>query len=331
MKRVILLLVIVFAFTAKESNSQIKIDDTPYIQIGTEDYRVISMGIETNIPNNRGKYAMEYWVEQEGFNFWKPWPTPNSGNYILFLRDDHNIGIGSKGDSNYKLRVEGSIWCTSITTSSDEKLKKNIKPLENSLNKILALKGFSYDYNIEKDKYKNMDLSKVSKDKLKTIENDKKIKYNKKSMGFLAQDLEKVLPNAVSLDDEGMYSIDYQAITPLLVEAIKEQQQQIERLEKLLQQTSNSGVSEKNTAILYQVFASSAGEITEIDYYLPKSVKQASIVIYNVDGENVKTIPIDIHESKASINPWELSAGIYIYTLLADGQEVDLKQMVLTK
>ncbi|MEA2107682.1 MAG: hypothetical protein U9P82_13380 [Bacteroidota bacterium] len=55
---------------------------------------------------------------------------------------------------------------------------------------------------------------------------------NKQQIGLNAQDVEKVLPQLVSTDSNGYKSIDYLKLTPVLVEAIKEQQQKINQLEK---------------------------------------------------------------------------------------------------
>ena len=52
---------------------------------------------------------------------------------------------------------------------------------------------------------------------------------NKPQVGFLAQEVEKLLPEAVTKDDQGYYAVNYSAVVPVLVEALKEQQQQIEK------------------------------------------------------------------------------------------------------
>ena len=88
--------------------------------------------------------------------------------------------------------------------SSDKRLKKNINVLENSLNKVLQLEGVSYNYVPE---YKNL-----------------KFDSGRKSIGFIAQDLEKVFPEIVRTDEDGLKSVEYHLLNAALVEAIKEQQ-----------------------------------------------------------------------------------------------------------
>jgi trimeric autotransporter adhesin len=97
---------------------------------------------------------------------------------------------------------------------SDGRYKKNINPLENSLDKILQLNGVSYDWDKEKADGKQLD--------------------DRNHIGFLAQDLEAVLPQAVSTADDAQKtkSVAYSTVIPVLVEAMKEQQKQIEALKK---------------------------------------------------------------------------------------------------
>ena len=92
--------------------------------------------------------------------------------------------------------------------ASDFRLKENIKPIENPLDKVLNLNGVNYQW-----KYK---------------ENDRK-----KYIGLIAQEVEKVLPEVVFQHD-GNYGLNYKFLVPLLVEAVKERQNQIENLKERL-------------------------------------------------------------------------------------------------
>ena len=88
--------------------------------------------------------------------------------------------------------------------------RKNIKPLTNSLDKILQLQGVTYDW--KKEEYPDMKFS------------------DKQQTGFIAQDVEKILPDLVKTDEEGKKAVAYEKFSSVLVEATKEQQQQIEKL-----------------------------------------------------------------------------------------------------
>ena len=81
-----------------------------------------------------------------------------------------------------------------ITVSSDVNLKKNIRPISNALDLVNRLEGVSFNW-------KSNDQS---------------------SMGVVAQELEKVLPELVSETSEGVKTVDYSALIGLLIQAVKE-------------------------------------------------------------------------------------------------------------
>ena len=121
-----------------------------------------------------------------------------------------NVGIGTTAPG-YTLTVNGTAWVTSGAWSgSDIRWKKNIKPLENSLSKLLQLQGVGFNW--KKDEYPDL-------------------KFNDgPQIGFIAQDVEKIFPELVTTDNNGYKGISYEKIVPVLTEAIKEQQKQIEEL-----------------------------------------------------------------------------------------------------
>ena len=122
-----------------------------------------------------------------------------------------NVGIGTgTAVPAHTLEVCGTIGTTaamvttSISCSSDERFKKNISPLQSSLEKVLNLQGVNYDWRIDEFPSKNFNEGQ--------------------QIGFIAQEIEEVLPLVVQTDDEGYKSVDYSRLTPVLVEAVKEQQ-----------------------------------------------------------------------------------------------------------
>jgi hypothetical protein len=124
----------------------------------------------------------------------------------------HNSAAPSFGLSSINGNLGGT-WKYNglpIQTTSDVKLKTNIKPLENSLNKILQLRGVEYD----------------------------RTDYEVHQIGMIAQEVEEVIPDLVQEDSEGTKVLHYQNLTAVLVEAIKEQQEQINTLNQTVQELS---------------------------------------------------------------------------------------------
>jgi len=115
--------------------------------------------------------------------------------------------------------ADGDVIAYSTTTGSDRKLKKNIRDLEGSLDKTLKLRGVKFDW---KDENKAND-----------------------QLGFIAQEVEEVLPEVVkevktlAKEGETHLTVNYPAVVPVLVEAIKEQQSIINRLEERLSDLEN--------------------------------------------------------------------------------------------
>ena len=111
-------------------------------------------------------------------------------------------------ESDGDLHVDGDVIAFSSSTSSDERLKDNIKTIESASDKIKELKGVEFTWK----------------------------KNGKNGGGVIAQDVEKVLPGAVkeveSLDGEQTYkTVDYNAVIGLLIETNKELLERIEKLE----------------------------------------------------------------------------------------------------
>ena len=94
-------------------------------------------------------------------------------------------------------------------TSSDERIKTNIRTIENALDKTLLLRGVEY--------------------------NDIRIEPERKKIGLIAQEVELIIPEVVRTNEEdGLKSIEYQNLVALLIESIKSQQKQINELKLIL-------------------------------------------------------------------------------------------------
>jgi hypothetical protein len=135
-------------------------------------------------------------------------------DYLTFGQGSSGSNTGefhlnmSSGD----FHADGNVIAYSTTTSSDRKLKKNIKPLEGALEKVQNLNGVSFQWK----------------------------RNDKESIGFIAQEVQEVVPEIVHnnrIEEDGVLKseslgVDYGNITALLVEAVKEQQALINRLEE---------------------------------------------------------------------------------------------------
>jgi hypothetical protein len=141
-----------------------------------------------------------------------------TGNYErMIILGNGNVGIGETNPDR-KLYVTGNFYATTtiqagtnmfaqtFNASSDIRLKKNVEYIENPLSKISKLQGVEYVLNSDDT--------------------------NKKQIGFIAQDIEKIIPEVVYTDnsEEAYKSISYGNLTALLVEGIKELQKEVNSL-----------------------------------------------------------------------------------------------------
>jgi len=118
-----------------------------------------------------------------------------------------NILLGTATDNGERLYVSGAIRATStITANSDIRIKSNITKIENALEKVGQISGYTYN----------------------TIYDDKR------HGGVIAQEIDKVFPEIVNTGNDGLMGVEYGNISALLIEAIKEQNTKIKNLETLL-------------------------------------------------------------------------------------------------
>lgn len=116
-----------------------------------------------------------------------------------------NIGNGNGGDVNGNLNVAGFIRATGDIVayySSDIKLKDNISNITNSLEKIDKINGVEFDWK-ENELHTGHDV------------------------GIIAQEIEEVLPEAVTTRENGIKAVRYEKLIPLLIECIKDLKKQI--------------------------------------------------------------------------------------------------------
>jgi hypothetical protein len=163
---------------------------------------------------------------------------PNGGALTERMRitKTGNVLIGTTTDSGYKLDVVGDTRITSGSLgvgvapnatdgridasndivayqTSDQRLKENVTPIENALEKVKSLTGVEFDW----------------------IEEHKHIHgYEGHDTGVIAQQVQAVMPTAVRTNDSGYLSVRYEKMIALLIEGMKEQQKEIDELKKLI-------------------------------------------------------------------------------------------------
>lgn len=173
------------------------------------------------VPVNSGSvsFSLVKGLEQTGADRRIPFYSGSSE-----LSSDPNLGVDVSGSVgigvdftndfplDYKLTVSGSIKATgTVFQGSDERLKKDIYPIDNALSKIDSIDGVNFTY---KD-------------------------TDEKSIGVIAQQIQKILPEVVSEQNNGYLNVNYSGIVPVLIEAVREQKSIIDNLVKRIETLEN--------------------------------------------------------------------------------------------
>jgi hypothetical protein len=125
------------------------------------------------------------------------------------ITNTRNVGVGTTNPTQ-RLQVQGnaiitgSVTATGYITASDINLKTNIKNIEKPINKLLGINGVTFDWK----------------------------ENNERSMGVIAQEVEEVIPELVTENDNK--AVNYNGLIALLIECVKEQQKEIDDLKNKL-------------------------------------------------------------------------------------------------
>lgn len=231
----------------------------------------------------------------------------------------------------------GEIRASSFVTTSDARLKNNIKPfaLEGSaLEKVLDMDVVSYNYKERK----------IEKEQDNT-ENYALREFNQKQAeichyGLLAQELQKIYPNLVYEGQDGYLGINYVELVPVLIRSIQELKQELDEFRacddnstiKLSRSTATSITSTIGAGNkLYQNTPNPFKGQTTIRFSLADNVQNASICIFDMAGKTIKKLPISSGMESVSVGGYELGEGMFLYSLIINGQEIDTKKMIITK
>ena len=160
--------------------------------------------IRFGIPSNSGKFIIA-----DTDNLQSSTAVEIDSSRDVKFVESVGIGVAANGTAG---RLDCSNDVVAFSTS-DKRLKENIKPLDNALNKVMQINGVEFDW------------KKLTEKEKETIHGNKG-----RDVGVIAQEIEKVLPEVVTQRDNGYKAVKYEKIVPLLIEAIKEQQKQIEEL-----------------------------------------------------------------------------------------------------
>jgi len=298
----------------------------------------------------------------------KLWLHGKYGFYLTYGRaeeDYYLMWFDAQGDNVLHLNTE--LYTQGVKIPANESNQQNTGIIKSSLDNINKIEGITYQYKF----FNNQTSSSTQGGSAKEIAdavffnnlNEQMNNYAPQKNGFNADKLKMVFPELVETDKGGNKYIDYNGLIPVLVEAIKEQSRIItaqslklkevdllsedlttmsssssdsNTLTKSTSTTTDTNTSAPNTilanAFLYQNTPNPFNTTTEIKYFLPEGSSNAYIYVFNLQGNLLLTYNLnDNGFGSVEINGSSLNAGMYIYSLVINGQEAETKRMILTK
>lgn len=234
------------------------------------------------------------------------------------------IGAKYAGYFNGTTMVNGTLLTNILVLNGDTVHVNNVRSLPTeTANSLNQLHPVSYSFKSDSSwKY------------------DEKMQREMESLhyGLIAQDVQKVLPELV-YEREGGLSVNYIELIPLLIMKVQELSNEVNTLKSLQGQAVKSAIKKETTtdeetieAVLYQNQPNPFSTDTKIAYQLPLTTKKAALYVYDMNGLQVAEYPImSFGEGFVIVSAGALDAGMYLYSLIADGQIVDTKRMILTK
>lgn len=272
-------------------------------------------------------------------------------NQMFLQRANGRLGLGTLtpgGQLELSLDQGRKPSTSTWTITSDARLKNVDGAYTKGLADILKLNPIAYHY-------KNVGNRKFDESVITT-----------QSVGFAAQDVQKVFPEAVGTDADGYLNLNIHPILIASVNAFKsvqkqldekdaaiaKQQAEIDNLKSIAQQqqaqialllekfngsqskfvNQNETIGANERAMLEQNAPNPVNNTTVIKYRLPLSVKQAQMLITDVRGAVLKSFTLNGKGSgQVTLTAGALSAGTYYYTLMVDGKKADTKEMQIVK
>jgi Chaperone of endosialidase/Secretion system C-terminal sorting domain len=230
----------------------------------------------------------------------------------------------------------GLLYSSTQVASSDASLKKDVKIEISNLEKITKLNPVTYNYIQKNDVGLNL---------------PQQLQH-----GFIAQELEKVFPELVlnllhpffnekneQTGTKSLKGVNYNGLISVLVASVKELNTEIVALkeklannEKVVIVKSNKNLTNSELDLLnekgYYLGQNTPNPFktsTIIEYSLPNDNAEVSLMIFNLSGQTIKEYRLTDKKGTININQGELTKGLYLYSLISNGQEIATKKMLV--
>lgn len=303
-------------------------------------YSQINVNSSGNVGINNSNPSFN--LDCVGTSFFNTTPTYDWGLKIEPLAYMSGPALYPTGPSSLGLTshswYEGYI--STLYQGSDARFKTNVTTMDNVLLNLMKVRSVTYDLS---DYFFQNSFNGLS---------PQNFHHTKNRKGFVAQELLLIFPELVKYDSiNDIYSVNYLEFIPIILAGLQEQQTQIETLQSVItaqeqeindikkyigliddgSKKSGSSTTSAETPELYQNSPNPFYTETQIEVFLPEEFTDAKLYVHDLSGVEVLVKELsDSGNLNITIDGSTLHKGMYIYSLIVEGELVDSKRMILT-
>lgn len=261
--------------------------------------------------------------------------TTDAGPYDAHLNGSY---AGYFDGSTY---VNGNLTASAVYNLSDIRLKQNVTSLSENEDTNESVIGQLQKINVIEYNLKSIEHEESSLSKSKHFRNDAQVderEQARRHYGVSAQELQKIYPDLVLEGQNGYLAVNYTELVPLLIRSLQELKAELDEVRGADSKSAMSRSSTKVVSrisetgnVLYQNNPNPFKEQTTIRFNLADDSREAFICIFDMTGKVIKKLPVSVGETSVSVGGWELEEGMFFYSLIVNGQEIDTKKMIISE
>lgn len=238
-------------------------------------------------------------------------------------------------------KVVGTLTATSVINQSDMRLKKNVVALADdsqegsALDNVMGMNVLKYNYNenafMTREEGDTAQSEMQEEAKRNLLKETSKLHY-----GLSAQELQTIYPALVEECQDGYLGVNYVELVPVLIRAIQELKEELDaakenNVSRKTHATTTVDAAPKSGNMLFQNTPNPFKELSTIRFSLADDAQNAAICVFDMTGKMLKKLPVSLGMESVSISGYELGEGMFLYSLVINGKEIDTKRMIITK
>jgi hypothetical protein len=228
---------------------------------------------------------------------------------------------------NHHSKTYNSLYAAGVYNLSDGRSKQDVADLADGLGSMMRLRPVTFRWASPAD------------GKIVECGEENSVTYgpeaDKLQYGFIAQEIEEVLPDIVSTDADGNKAVNYTSLIPVLVRSVQELQGQVAAQSALIDNLNARLAMQANATVEQDMITSCTpnptnGEIS-VGYALMSGTTDARILITNLIGTTVCEAECSRSGTSVCLNLSGTLPGVYLATLVCNGEVRDSRQIVVSR